>query len=229
MKIKSLSIFVFSYNEADNLRRLIPVINMFLADNVVDGELIIVNDGSVDDTEGVLEDYKSEPNVRIIHHEKNKGIGEALKSGYRTAKKEWIVGVPGDGQFDVEELLNIKEWRNDYFYAFYRPQKKYNWYRNFLTKFNLFINRFFLKNPLQDVNWIKVYSRNQINDISIKLNSSLIESEISSKLLRKGFLYKELPSKYLERKNGQPKGGNLKTVSKAFFEMLKLIRIINFD
>lgn len=226
MKIKSLSIFIFLYNEAENIQQVIENTALFLKNHVEDAELIVINDGSSDNSKEVLTDLQKNYQFTLINHETNLGIGHALKNGYQVASKDFVVGVPGDGQFDVMELLEIKEWNFDRFYSFYREQKGYNWYRNSLTQFNLLLNRLFLKNSLKDVNWIKVYSKNQIAEANPELNSSLIESEISSKLIKRGYIFEEISSTYLPRNSGVPKGGNIKTVSKAFIEMFHLVRIV---
>lgn len=226
MKIKSLSIFIFLYNEVDNLKKLIESVACFLKENVEDGELIIINDGSTDGSLELLLELQKSYIFQLINHDINLGIGSALKNGYNQSTKEFIVGIPGDGQFDIAELLLIKKWDNQTFYSFYREEKNYNWYRSLLTAFNKFLIRNFLKNKLKDVNWIKVYSKKQLLSTNPQLKSSLIESEISSKLIKKGYTFEELPSNYYPRTSGKPKGGNIFTVSKALLEMLKLIRIV---
>ncbi len=226
MKIKSLSIFIFSFNEAEAIQMVVEKANHFLKNNVDDGELIVINDGSTDGSKEELIRLQNDYNFTLINHETNLGIGNALKNGYQTASKKFVVGIPGDGQFNVLELLEIKNWNTNVFYSFYREEKGYNWYRSCLTKGNLFLNRLLLKNRLKDVNWIKVYSKQQLLEAAPELNSSLIESEISSKLIKRGYVFEEIPSLYLPRNSGIPKGGNIKTVSKAFVEMFHLIQIV---
>ncbi len=226
MKIKSLSIFIFSFNEAEAIQMVVEKSNHFLKNNVDDGELIVINDGSTDGSKEELIRLQNDYNFTLINHETNLGIGNALKNGYQTASKEFVVGIPGDGQFNVSELLEIKNWNTNTFYSFYRMEKRYNWYRSFLTKGNLFLNQLLLKNRLKDVNWIKVYSKKQLQEANPELNSSLIESEISSKLIKKGYVFEEIPSTYLPRNFGVSKGGNIKTVSKAFIEMFHLVQIV---
>jgi hypothetical protein len=83
---------------------------------------------------------------------------------------------------------------------------------------------------MNDVNWVKVYRLESLKQVEIVLNSSLIESEICAKLSRLNITPIELPSKYLDRRHGYPKGGNLKTLSKALIEILLLYYIIKkFD
>ena len=226
MKIKSLSIFIFAFNEGENIASVIEKCALFIQTYVIDGELIVINDGSTDNTSLILNKLSKKYTFKCIEHSINLGIGRALKNGYSHAKKDFVVGVPGDGQFDIEELLLIKEWNEQKFYSFYREQKSYNYYRSFLTAFNKFLIKKLIKNNLKDVNWIKVYSKKHLILANPQLESSLIESEISSKLIKKECKFVELPSNYYPRIAGEPKGGNIYTVSKAFFEMLKLIKIV---
>ncbi len=226
MRIKSLSIFIFAYNEANNLLKVISEANNFLINNVDDFELIVINDCSTDSTLELLTEFQKEISFNLINHTKNAGIGGALKTGYSESLKQRVVGIPGDGQFNIEELLLIKNWDENEFYSFHREDKNYNWFRAFLTNFNLFLIKNVLKNKLKDVNWIKVYTKKQLEESNPELNSSLIESEISSKLIRRGYQFVEFPSEYRSRISGKSKGGNIFTVTKAFIEMLKLIKVV---
>src|SRR5262249_43304437 len=71
----------------------------------VDGEIIVVNDGSSDGSERVLKDLtQTEPRLRVVTHEHNRGYGGALLSGFGSATKEWVFYTDGDGQFDPTEL-----------------------------------------------------------------------------------------------------------------------------
>lgn len=224
----TLSIIVFCYNEELTIKKVVlDALEFLKKENFNDNEVIIVNDGSTDKSLMQLNELKKEyGQLKIVNHQENLGIGMALKTGYKEASKQFIVAIPGDGQFDLSDLNKIQDWNESKFYCFYRKDKNYNNYRNFLSSFNLFLNSIFIGNRLKDVNWVKVYTKSQLTNARPQLNSSLIESEISSKLIKKGYQYEELSSNYLPRIGGKSKGGNFKTVSKALFEMIKLIYII---
>src|SRR5690554_3065692 len=107
-----------------------------MTNHVEDGELIVINDGSTDGSEEELIRLKKQFKFILINHKTNLGIGHALKNGYQTSTKNFVVGVPGDGQFNVMELLEIENWDTNTFYSFFREDKGYNWYRSFLTNIN---------------------------------------------------------------------------------------------
>jgi glycosyltransferase involved in cell wall biosynthesis len=105
-KFPSLSVFFPAYNDAPSLPRLIADTFAVLEKHVEDYEVIVVNDGSRDETGEVLEDLRSRhaPFMRVITHPGNRGYGGALRSGFAAAKKEFVFYTDGDGQYDVGEL-----------------------------------------------------------------------------------------------------------------------------
>jgi glycosyltransferase involved in cell wall biosynthesis len=190
-------------------------------------QLVIVNDGSTDDSDQIIsENIKGKEYVTYCKHETNKGIGEALKAGYRLAKNENVCAVPGDCQFDFNELLQCPQFTEKQFVSFYRRRTRYNPYRWVLNVFNRVMNYLFLGLKMNDVNWVKVYKKAQLNRLELKMTSSLVESEICAKLVADGVECIEIESSYLERMYDESKGGALNTVKQALGDLIKLIRVV---
>ncbi len=107
--MSSLSIFFPAYNDAQSIGSLVTRAFEILAQYVEDYEVIVVNDGSRDDTALVLvalcERYG--PRLRIVTHADNRGYGGALLSGFAAATKEFVFYTDGDGQYDVGELPKL--------------------------------------------------------------------------------------------------------------------------
>ena len=220
----SLSLIVFCYNEAGNIGRVIDLCCKLLPDISSDYELIVIDDGSSDSTaDEVMEKAASFPALRLIRHEVNKGIGNALRSGYAAATKEYVCAIPGDNQFDLALLKEVKPFDDNTYYAFYRINTGYSTYRRLLSWGNRLFNQHVLGILLRDVNWVKVYRLSQLRSIQPRLTSSLVESEICAKLYRKGVRPIEMPTAYLRREFGTPKGGGWKTLSLAIRDMSKLV------
>ena len=78
---------------------------------MADYEVIVVNDGSYDNTAAVLEQLRAEygPRLRVVTHPQNRGYGGALRSGFVAATKEFVFYTDGDGQYDVDELPRLLE------------------------------------------------------------------------------------------------------------------------
>ncbi|HOK38246.1 MAG: glycosyltransferase family 2 protein [Bacteroidales bacterium] len=221
--MQSWSIIIFVYNEQDAIKSVIEsslrVLNKL---NQEKSELIIVNDGSIDNTLKIIQNF-DDKRIRIINHTKNKGIGEALLSGYKAAQYENICAIPGDGQFNPEELIPFAEFDNNTFISFYRTQKtRYTVFRKILSLFNRILNRYFLNIKIRDVNWVKIYKKQFFDKITPVLTSSLVESEICAKMIRSGFKIIEVESTYHPRQGGVSKGASLKTIFLVLRETIKL-------
>lgn len=100
-----LSLVVFAFDEEANVPTVLPEILAWLRGRGAPFELLFVDDGSRDGTraaaEGVL---AGEPSARVLAHERNRGIGAALKTGVRAATQPWVTFLPCDGQIPVADL-----------------------------------------------------------------------------------------------------------------------------
>jgi glycosyltransferase involved in cell wall biosynthesis len=107
----SLSVFFPAYNDAPSLPGLLAKTFAALEAHVVDYEVIVVNDGSYDDTAAVLEQLRGRygPRLRVVTHPQNRGYGGALRSGFEAATKEFVFYTDGDSQYDIGELPRLLE------------------------------------------------------------------------------------------------------------------------
>jgi dolichol-phosphate mannosyltransferase len=224
---QSWSFIVFCYNEKHTVASVIQKVHGIggqLAPR--EYEILIVDDGSTDGSyEAATLATNNLPLARIIRHERNKGIGEALLTGYREARYDNVCAIPADGQFDVSELLSIEMVPDDSFVSFYRRQQTgYPLYRLILSRFNRSLNGLLFGMRLRDVNWVKVYKRIHLRGLRLTLRTSLVESEICAKLIRAGVKPIEIPSVYLERLSGKSKAVRLKPLMRAGLETFTLAR-----
>jgi glycosyltransferase involved in cell wall biosynthesis len=96
----NFSIVIPAYNEESGLNRILPD----LAERYPNAEIIVVNDGSTDNTEKVCAEYS----VTVLTHPYKMGNGASIKGGARSASEEVIVFMDADGQHlpaDIERLL----------------------------------------------------------------------------------------------------------------------------
>ena len=110
-KVPSLSIFFPAYNDAPSLAELIGKTFEVAADCADDFEVIVINDGSQDNTAVVLDELRARhgPRLRVIEHPENRGYGAALRSGFAAAQRELVFYTDGDSQYDVGELPLLLE------------------------------------------------------------------------------------------------------------------------
>jgi len=104
-KPASLSIFFPAYNDGGTIASLVIQAVQVASRLTSDFEVIVVNDGSSDSTRQVADELaRTYPQVRVIHHPRNRGYGGALRTGFASATKELIAYTDGDAQYDPSEF-----------------------------------------------------------------------------------------------------------------------------
>lgn len=104
----NLSIVVPAYNEAANVAPVVDEILRTLGDNPWVGpyEVVLVNDGSRDDTGAIMDRLaKEHPELTVAHHETNRGFGAALKTGFARSRGDTVGFVTADGEVGVDQVL----------------------------------------------------------------------------------------------------------------------------
>lgn len=106
----SITAFFPAYNDGGTIASMVVSAMLTLEELTDDYEVIVVNDGSADYTPWILEELARQyPHLRVIHHPKNRGYGGALRTGFASARKEWVFYTDGDAQYDPRELKGLCE------------------------------------------------------------------------------------------------------------------------
>lgn len=108
--LPGISAFFPVYYDAPTIEELVNKAREALSELTDDWEIIIVDDCSPDGAGRIADRLAAEnPRISVIHHERNRGYGGALKSGFAAASKEWVFYTDSDGQYDVAELKLLAE------------------------------------------------------------------------------------------------------------------------
>ncbi len=228
MNLPFWTIGIMCYNESGSIERVIDTIYNELA-NKVKLQVLVVDDGSADNSVAIIKTLQPKyPNLDLIAKEQNQGIGSTLTSIYTQAAGEYVVAVPGDGQFDITELLPYLSFEPKTFVNLYRVENTtYSPFRNGLSYLNKSINRILLGIKVRDVNWILLFKTADLKTIlPIQMKSNILTSELCAKLIHKEFKVIENQSRYLPRLAGVSRGASFKIVWKAAKETLKLVSVI---
>jgi dolichol-phosphate mannosyltransferase len=223
------SIVVFCYNEVVTVEKVVTrLVRTFDEHRPGRYEIILVDDGSSDGSDAVIRRLAEMfPVISPVFHKTNLGIGHALRSGYREARFENITAVPADAQFDTDELIPYLNIAPDSFVSYFRLENTtYTVARNALSYSNRLINRLLLGFDIKDVNWVKIYKKQDLLKLNLEIESSLVESEICAKLLAIGCKIKQVESKYHPREAGVSKGASWKIVRQALRDTLTLIAVL---
>lgn len=106
----SVSVFFPAYGDAQTIGGLVETAFRTLETVAPDHEVIVVNDGSKDNTAEVLAALQQKygaGRLRIVTHPTNRGYGAALRSGFAAATKEFVFYTDGDGQYDPSEIAKL--------------------------------------------------------------------------------------------------------------------------
>ncbi len=228
-ELSSLTIFFPCHNERGNIERVTQAAIEAARSICSDFEIIIVNDGSTDGTAEVAERLAADhAEVRVIHHETNKGYGGALQSGFREAKKEWVFYTDGDGQFDICEITRlVPHCGPRTIVSAYRrerqdpPLRKFNGWC-----WNVLVNAVFGLR-LRDIDCaFKLYPSKLFEEIELRSVGALIDTEVLAKADRLGYRIRQLGVSHLPRLAGEQSGGSFRVILRAFKELFQLRRHI---
>lgn len=201
-----LSIVYPAYNEADNLPALLNKTLETLKQLDISYEIIVVNDGSKDQTQDILSRFKlTYPDIfHIITHEKNIGYGQSLKDGFLAANGTYVFYTDSDLQFDLNELLDFYALRDPKTLVIgYRQHRQDPPLRLFLAKgYRQLIKLFFSLN-VKDIDCaFKLFPKSLFQTIEIVSKQFLIDAEILIKAKKNNYSFIERPVKHYSRLHG---------------------------
>jgi glycosyltransferase involved in cell wall biosynthesis len=105
-ELVAISAFFPCYNDALSIPKMVRDVHGVLATSVEDFEILVIDDGSSDDSVAVLRSLQDEIHeLHIVEHDRNRGYGGALLSGFDAAKYDWVFYTDGDAQYDASELV----------------------------------------------------------------------------------------------------------------------------
>jgi len=222
-----LSVFFPAYNDAGTIASLVITSVKVAATLSDDYEVIVVNDGSKDDTAQILDELARiyPEHVRIVHHQKNRGYGGALRTGFATATKDLVFYTDGDGQYDPTEMTLLwsamtddVDWVNGWKISRADPMHRivigrlYHHYVKML--FNL---------KVRDVDCDFRLMRRRIFDVvRLEKNSGVICLEMMKKFKDAGFRVAEHPVHHYHRVHGQSQFFNFPRVFRTLIDVHKL-------
>jgi glycosyltransferase involved in cell wall biosynthesis len=225
----SITVFFPCYNEQGNVRRVTQQAVDVLDKLGVDYEVIIVDDGSADETGRIADELAAgNSRVRVVHHPHNLGYGAALQSGFRAATKTLVFHTDGDGQFDLAELPPLLALIGEYdIVCGYRMNRQDNALRRFNGWAWTRLVRLLFSLNVRDVDCaFKLYRRDIFDHIRMESSGALISTEILARAARKGYRIVERGVHHYPRTAGRQTGASPRVILRAFRELLKLRRRI---
>jgi glycosyltransferase involved in cell wall biosynthesis len=226
-KYPSLSVFFPAYNDALGLPSLIAATFAVLEGLAEDFEVIVVNDGSQDNTAAVLEDLRSRhgERLRVVTHERNRGYGAALRSGFDVARKELVFYTDGDGQYDVRELPDLLDQLGPHtgFVNGYKLERHDPFHRVWIGKVYNSVARFLFGVEIRDIDCdYRLIRRQLLDSISLESTSGTVCVELVRKLETAGWKFAEVGVHHYPRLYGRSQFFRLRSLFVTFFQLARL-------
>ena len=226
-----LTIIIPAYNEAASLPQLLHELLPFA--QLKNFKVIIVNDGSKDDTQAVLERSTTlSENISIINHKVNRGYGGALKSGINKARTQYCITIDADGQHslsDIDRLLKtITETNADLVIGSRKGNSESGYYREFGKTILRRVAKLLMPLNIYDINsGIKIYDTKLAQKyIQICPDSMAFSDVITLTFVYQRNLVLEIPVKINQRKAGKSTIG-LRTAFETLIEIINIVVLFN--
>lgn len=222
----SISAFFPAYNDAGTIASMVVSTDATLRTLTDDYEIIVVNDGSPDHTAQVLADLEPHyPHLKIVTHQKNRGYGGALRSGFANASKDLVFYTDGDAQYDPREVrLLFERLRDDVDVAQgYKIQRHDPMERIVIGRFYHHVVRTAFGLKLRDVDCdFRLIRRTMFRDIELNADSGVICVELMKKLQDAGARMVEVPVHHYHRVYGKSQFFNFRRVARVGWDLVGL-------
>jgi dolichol-phosphate mannosyltransferase len=224
-KTPTLSVILPAFNEAGNIERAVRTSASAVSPLVEDYELVVVDDGSSDETPRILERLKLEvgTRLRVVTHETNFGYGVALRSGFDAARGRLVFYTDADNQFDLGELVDFLPLMDSYDAALgYRVGRQDGAFRLMVSNgYNALASAAFGMS-VRDLNCsFKLFRREALTSLRLEEKHFFIDTEIVIQLHRAGYRFTQRGVRHYPRTAGKSSVSPT-DVPRTFLQLLKL-------
>ncbi len=206
MNYKSISVFLPVFNEEGNIKRCILSIKKYLNKRFRDYEILVISDGSTDDTNKIVRELaKKDKRIKLFVRKKRLGYGAGLRAGFAHSSKDLIFYTDGDNQFNIEDIDNLLPLLSSYdIVSAYRVDRKDPLMRIFIAGvYNLLIRILFgLKVKDIDASF-KLYKKEVFKNMKLITNTGLTDAEVLIKAQKQGFKIGQIGVKHYPRLHGR--------------------------
>jgi len=224
--VRSVSAMFPCYNDALTIGGLVDDVYAALTPLVPAVEVIVVNDGSSDASQAVLEELAAErPWLRVVEHAQNRGYGQALISGFTAARHDWIFYTDGDAQYDAREaavLVPLATCAVDIVQG-YKVGRGDPWYRKLIGRVYHHGVKLMFGLSVRDTDCdFRLFRRRLFSDARLASTSGVICVEMMVRFQRGGARFVEAPVHHYFRPHGRSQFFRLPAIARSGLQLLSL-------
>jgi glycosyltransferase involved in cell wall biosynthesis len=221
-----LSVTIPAYNEQDTLEEIVGEALTSGASTTDDFEVLIVDDGSTDETGRVADRLASErSNVRVVHHERNRGFTGAMRSCIEEAAGEYVFLGPADGQAEFDEIHRFWDIKDEYDLIFSRRAARDDSARRKMSSaiWYAFL-RILFGQTIPEFSSTFLFRRSAIPPLPVKIrpNASNFLPILYLTAIEKGRSVGTLSTVQHQRRGGVAKGGSVANTARTVIEDIQL-------
>ena len=222
----SISAFFPAYNDSATIASLVITTHLSLSRICRDYEVIVINDGSRDHTLEVLRELERHyPWLRIVDHGTNRGYGAALRTGFSSARKEWIFYTDGDAQYDVRELVKLTQQVGpgvDIING-YKIERHDPYYRTLIGRLYNYLVKLLFGLKIRDTDCdFRLIRRSVFDRVRLEASSGVICVEMIRRFQDAGCTFREVPVHHFFRAFGKSQFFNFRRLWRTLIELLRL-------
>lgn len=210
-KLRKLSVVVPVYNERNTLPEIVRRVRTVELPDGIEREVIVVDDGSTDGTRDVLRQL-GDSTVRVVLHDRNRGKGAALRTGFALASGDYVVVQDADLEYDPNDWPKLfapvlsgkaRVVFGSRFTGERRNMLLLHWIGN---RFLSLVTNVLYNTTLSDMETCyKLIDRSLIEQFELRSDRFEIEPELTAKILKRGIRIYEVPISYNGREFSEGK------------------------
>lgn len=212
-----VSVVLGTYNERENLAKLVPTIESVFEENRIDCEIVVVDDNSPDGTSELIRELGMKyGNVRLLWRPEKMGPGSAHADGYRAAKGDIIIGMDTDFSHDpydiprflakIDEGYDVVQASRYIEGGTYEVNSFQTWKKKMASKFGNVLIAFLSRVPLHDFTTsFRAVRRVVVENVKTESSGNSFFMEFLVKAHRKGYRLIEIPIAFKDRVIGKSK------------------------